>query len=144
MNRGYRFSDRDSLMRAHWGLGVGHIHAHNKPPVPQVPTPGQAQTAGGAERTDAHNQLPLGNDDEVSLVQLAETESHYAEIASKLMSLETTHEVENEDNIMEVTDEDIQAEYSCEDREYAEDNFSCSESETDEDSQGAEGSDEDV
>ena len=26
-----RFSERDLLMREHWGLGVGHIHAHNKP-----------------------------------------------------------------------------------------------------------------
>jgi hypothetical protein len=23
-----RFSDRDLLMRYHWGLGVGHLHAH--------------------------------------------------------------------------------------------------------------------
>jgi hypothetical protein len=23
-----RFADRDILMRYHWGLGVGHIHAH--------------------------------------------------------------------------------------------------------------------
>ncbi|KAF8237944.1 hypothetical protein L208DRAFT_1506424, partial [Tricholoma matsutake] len=23
-----RFSDRDLLMRYHWGLGVGHFHAH--------------------------------------------------------------------------------------------------------------------
>ena len=22
------FSDRDTLMRYHWGMGVGHIHAH--------------------------------------------------------------------------------------------------------------------
>ena len=28
-----RFSDRDSLMRTHWGYGIGHIHAHNRPPV---------------------------------------------------------------------------------------------------------------
>jgi hypothetical protein len=24
----HRFSDRDLLMRYHWGLGVGHLHAH--------------------------------------------------------------------------------------------------------------------
>ena len=23
-----RFSDRDLLMRYHWGLGIGHLHAH--------------------------------------------------------------------------------------------------------------------
>jgi len=23
-----RFSDRDALMQYHWGLGVGHLHAH--------------------------------------------------------------------------------------------------------------------
>lgn len=25
---GNSFSDRDILMRYHWGMGVGHIHAH--------------------------------------------------------------------------------------------------------------------
>jgi L-alanine-DL-glutamate epimerase-like enolase superfamily enzyme len=24
----YRFSERDLLLRYHWGLGIGHIHAH--------------------------------------------------------------------------------------------------------------------
>lgn len=27
-----RFTDRDLLLRFHWGLGVGHYHAHGRPP----------------------------------------------------------------------------------------------------------------
>lgn len=36
-----RFSDRDLLMRYHWGLGVGHLHAHgpisNPSHIPDLP-----------------------------------------------------------------------------------------------------------
>jgi hypothetical protein len=29
----YRFSEQDLLMRYHWGLGVGHLHAHQSQPA---------------------------------------------------------------------------------------------------------------
>ena len=31
------FSDRDLLMRYHWGMGVGHIHAHGLAEVESLP-----------------------------------------------------------------------------------------------------------
>src|SRR5882762_1063693 len=32
-----RFSERDLLMRYHWGLGVGHLHAHQPAGIPRIP-----------------------------------------------------------------------------------------------------------
>lgn len=60
-----RFSDRDLLMRYHWGLGVGHFHAHQSALTSgcisdltedaeetQVPDPGLQETLGESHAQD--------------------------------------------------------------------------------------------
>jgi len=54
-----RFSERDLVMRYHWGLGVGHIYAHDALPSAKVVFP-----------TDQYEDTRLDDDDYVSDSQI--------------------------------------------------------------------------
>jgi hypothetical protein len=55
-----RFSERDLLMRYHWGLGVGHLHAHQPGStasrIPEEPDMQDETEELGENNVDIHTQ----------------------------------------------------------------------------------------
>jgi hypothetical protein len=80
-NRCNRFSDRDLLMRHHWSLGVGHLHAHNQP---------SKHTVSFSTRDDLRREAD-GKERAISDVQ-----SHRAEDHSNLEEEYTMHDLEED------------------------------------------------
>ena len=60
-----RFVDRDMVMRYHWGLGVGHVYAHNRRVEIGIPRDRDIE-----RDEQANNQ---GEDDHYSLSDSSET-----------------------------------------------------------------------
>jgi hypothetical protein len=76
-----RFSERDLIMRYHWGLAVGHLHAHQHTCTPGPCTPGHNQgepdtqddhspdheDEAGVDESNVNTEVQDGNSDDLEL-----------------------------------------------------------------------------
>jgi hypothetical protein len=64
-----RFSTRDLLMRYHWGIGVGHLHAHQANPSH---TPIQLDQSPDIDTLDDPDAEPLPGGDDTHAADMVE------------------------------------------------------------------------
>jgi hypothetical protein len=86
----YRFSDRDLLMRYHWGLGVGHLHAHQS-------TSSYQSKGIDAPHEPVPETLPVSRDTKTTDVN-DDDESDNSEIGLEDHEFEGWDDVESDDS----------------------------------------------
>lgn len=68
-----RFVDRDMIMRYHWGLGVGHVYAHDQTPSRAVTIFSESESNTDLNRPQgvptSEDATPVFNDNESDIEQ---------------------------------------------------------------------------
>lgn len=107
-----RFSTRDLLMRYHWGLGVGHLHAHR----PRL-TSSFGYNADGPDQDEIHQDLPTNVESKETQVEDGASDSYESdnpELGLEISDLEDWEDMETDSE----TDDSISSsDGSIEDRE---------------------------